>query len=283
MGFERFSSIAFGNAVSGLLSIPAQYVLALLFGVPGLVAGLALGETIRWLIGSYNLRKTMKERGVRFSQGSRSEFGEILRYAIPSTISGAMVGVATFVCSLVIGKFGAGFDDVGIYNASQQFRMALTFIATQASASLVPVVASVAESGDRIATRDVMIKALIGAVAPTLLGSFVLAAFSPWLSQLFGKDYEGRILVILLVVLATPIQAANMVGITSLNALRRPLDSLSSTILFALSMVVVTTMLPTAEGLALATALGSLLALTVLAYKLRGLLFDTDRERSGHG
>lgn len=274
MGFEKFSSIAFGNAISGLLSIPAQYVLVRILGIPGFIAGVALGETIRWLVGSYNLRIVMRANGVHFEQGRVSEFREMLCYAIPNTFSGAMVGSATFFCSLIIGKTGAGFGDVGIYNAAQQFRMILTFVATQACASLVPIVASVAATGDQKATKEVIEKAFVGAVTPTVVGSLALSVLSPWLSMVFGESYGGRTIVVLLVIAMAPIQAANMVGISSLNALRRPLDSLSSTVLFAISMVIVTKIIPSAEGLALATALGSLLSLFMLLYKLRSIVFS---------
>jgi O-antigen/teichoic acid export membrane protein len=106
-----------------------------------------------------------------------------------------------------------GYAEMGLFNAANQWRMAVLFLPTALGASLMPVLSSLHSEQRRPTYRKVIIINLIlaGGISTAIAGAVALA--SPWISAMYGADFERAApVIVLLCATAVLISLGNVVG-----------------------------------------------------------------------
>ncbi|OYV02439.1 MAG: hypothetical protein CFE45_00280 [Burkholderiales bacterium PBB5] len=268
-GFEAFRASAVANLVSGLLGVPLQILGAWWWGVPGFVLGLAAAEAVRWLVGQRALARLMREAGIHWQRPQRAVLRELLGFGLPSMLASMLVGPVLLVSFAVVGRQPGGYAEVGLFQATQQFRNLLIFVAVQSTGAIVPVLAAAHGSGDRAGVARGLRRAVVWAAAGSALLAAGLVVVAPWVMGGFGPTFGAHWSLLWWLALLAPVQAVNTVGIAVLGGINRAWATLCATAGFALGALTIVTWRPDALGLVLSQGGGSVLAMLVIAWALR--------------
>ena len=269
MGFEAFRATAASNLIGGLVGIPLQVLGAWKWGVNGFVLGLAAAELLRWLVGRRALTAAMAKEGVRWQRPRRADVAQLLHFGVPSMMASMLVGPVLLLSFGIVGRQAEGYAEVGLFQAAQQYRNLLIFVAVQSASAIVPVLAAAHGAGDRIALARSLQRATLWSFAASALMSLLLVAAAPWAMWGFGPGFQEHWILLCWLALAAPMQALSAVGSAVLSALNRPWTLLLATAVFALGALAWVWQMPTAVGLVLSQGFGSVLALAVMAWAVR--------------
>lgn len=269
MGFEAFRATAASNVLSGLIGLPLQVFGAWQFGVPGFVLGLACTELLRWLLGRRALALAMAEGGVHWQRPTRGDLAKLLNFGVPSMLASMLVGPVLLISFAIVGRQPGGYADVGLFQATQQFRNLLIFVAVQSASAIVPVLAAAHGAHDRAGLARGLRRVMAWSAVSSLLLSLALAVVAPLAMRGFGQAFAAHWTLLWWLALLAPMQALNAVGIAALTAINRPWSVLLATSVFACGALLAVVQLPTALGLVLSQGAGSMLALLVVAFALR--------------
>ena len=268
-GFEAFRAMATSNVVGGVLGVPLQVLGAWKFGVPGFVLGLATAELLRWLLGRRALARAMAAAGMAWQRPHRAELAQLLGFGLPSMLAGMLVGPVLLVCFAIVGRHQGGYAEVGLFQATQQFRNLLIFVAVQAASAIVPVLAAAHGAHDRPGLARGLRRAVLWSAGSSALLSLLLVVAAPLAMRGFGQAFASHWTLLWWLALLAPLQALNAVGSAALSAVNRPWTLLLATVVFACGALATVLHTPTAFGLILSQGLGSLLALGMIAWALR--------------
>lgn len=198
-GFEDFKSIAKLSVIQGIISCPIFVVFTYLFEVNGLILGHFFVSCIMLILYEIANYKTRKGYGISIDiKGIKQEAKIIWRFSIPSLLSNIMVGPVTWLGNTFITSIENGYFELGIFNAANQWRAALTFIPTAVGNVILPLV--IANKGEDRLER---INILFGWVIVTCI-AIPLLAFPEIITFLYGDEYMGQsfnvsILIIVLI------------------------------------------------------------------------------------
>lgn len=268
-GFEAFRASATANAASGVLGIPLQLLGAWEFGAPGFVIGLAATELLRWLLGLRVLANAMTKAAVKWEQPRWADIRQLLSFGLPSMLASLLVGPVLLVSFAIVGRQPQGYAEVGLFQATQQYRNLLVFVSVQSAAAIVPVLAAAHAAQDRQGLGRGLRRASALSVGSSIPLSMLLTVLAPWAMNGFGPAFAGHSSLLFWLALLAPIQALNAVGMAILCASDRPWTSLLVTVVFAIGALTTVLQMPTSLGLILSQGLGSIPALAVIAWAMR--------------
>lgn len=198
-GFEDFKSIAKLSVIQGTISCPIFVVLTYLLKVNGLIFGHILVSCIMLILYGIVNYETRKKHGISIDIKGISQEAIILwRFSIPSLLSNVMVGPITWIGNTFITSIENGYFELGVFNAANQWRTALTFIPTAVGNVILPLI--IANKGEEKLER---INILLGWVIVISI-AIPLLAFPEIITFLYGDEYIGQsfnisILVIILI------------------------------------------------------------------------------------
>ncbi len=268
-GFEAFRASAISGLVGGVAGVPLQLLGAWQAGVPGFVLGLAAAEALRWAVGARALAGEMRRHGLAWARPQAADLRRLLGFGVPTMLAGLLVGPVQLACLAIVGHQSAGYGEVGLFQATQQFRNLLIFVAVQSASAVVPVLAAAHGAGDHAGLARGLRKAALWSVGASLLLGLPLALLSPWAMGGFGAAFAGHASLLVWLAVLAPVQALNAVGSSALSAVDRPWTLLTATALFAVGALAIVVALPTALGLVLSQGLASVPACAWMAWSLR--------------
>lgn len=257
-GFEAFRAAALSGLMAGLVAVPLQVGGAWQAGMPGFVLGLAVAEALRWSIGYRALRVEMRRHGIAWQRPRWADLRRLLGFGLPTMLAGLLVGPVQLACLAVVGRQPQGYDEVGLFQATQQFRNLLIFVAVQSAAAVVPVLAAAHGAGDRVGLARGLRRAAGWSFAASVILAAALALLAPWAMAGFGAEFSRQSHLLVWLAVLAPAQALNAVGSSALSAVDRPWTLLGATTLFAIGALGISVHAPTALGLVLSQGLASL-------------------------
>lgn len=141
-GLEAFKTIARVNLWSGLLSFPCLVVGAYLAGVTGAVWGLVASLAFNAVLNHQALRRETRRLGIKIGSGLNREGMQVLwSFSLPSLLSSVLGWATTWACAAILVNTSGGYGEMGITNATNQWRAALMFIPGLLTSTLLPVLA----------------------------------------------------------------------------------------------------------------------------------------------
>ena len=165
---------------------------------------MAAGFSINWALNHLALRREAAAAGIplRFLRWPR-ELNVLWRFSVPAMLGGALVGPVNWACSALLVNRPNGYGEMGVFNAANQWYMAIMFLPGVFGQILLPVPSERYGADDHSRSAKV-VKLAIGAIALTVMPFVIgLSLLSPFVMGLYGAGFrEGWPTLVVVVVTA---------------------------------------------------------------------------------
>ena len=211
-GFEAFKSIAKVNLWTGLASFPLLLGGAYWGGLRGAVWALAGNMAISWLLNHLALRRESAHHKVPFSsKGCFAEWPILWRFSLPAALGGIMVSPVLWACSAMLVNQPDGYGQMGLFDAANQWRMAILFIPGVIGQIVLPMLSNLNGLDDQLRYQKALkYNAFItGGVA--LAVALPVALLAPSIMRSYGPGFEEGSLALVLLAISTVLVALNTV------------------------------------------------------------------------
>jgi O-antigen/teichoic acid export membrane protein len=213
-GFEAFKSIAQINFLAGMATFPLMVGGAWCWGLQGALLGLLTSQAINCGLNFLGVRALARRAGIPLAfNGVFKESRIIWSFSVPALLSGVMVGPVNWCCSALIVNQPGGYSEMGIFNAANQWRLAILFFPSMLASVSLPILSSLWGASSISGFRKVL-KANLGiSLISTILIAFPVALAAHLIMSCYGDAFAfgSRVLAVLCVV-ATVEATLNVVG-----------------------------------------------------------------------
>jgi len=213
-GFEAFKLIARVNLARGVVSFPLTIGGVLLWQLPGAVLGLVAAAFAGCLFAHTALRRESLHAGicVRFDK-IWLERRVLWGFSTPAFLSGAMVGPVTWVCNAMLVNQPNGYAEMGLFNAANQWRTAVSFLPSILSQPLLAMLSSMHGTGaSKSYSRLLFGNVLLVSFATAGMAGAVIGG-SRWIVGAYGPEFaRAKPVLILLVLTAVLSSTAAVIG-----------------------------------------------------------------------
>ena len=261
VGFEAFEAISLVNLAVGLASFPLLVGGAYFGGLEGIAWGLAIALALNWLLNHIALvRQAARFHvSVTFRDCTR-EWSVLWRFSLPASISGAMVGPVFWACNAFLVNQPDGYGEMGIFNAANNWRMAILFIPGVVTGVVLPMLSSLNDYRDRKRYLTVLkVNAFIAGGTAFIL-AVPIALASRWIMRGFGPGFEEGFWVLACLATSTVLVAVNNVVGQAIASKGRMWVGFGFNALWALTLLVASRILVHRGYGALGLALALLIA-----------------------
>lgn len=207
-GFDAFRAIASVNLAKGVLSLPITVAGVVLWGLRGGVLALVVAAAVGSFLNQLAIRRECASSGIRVRYSSMwSERGVLWDFSLPAFLSGAMAGPATWAAQTMLVNEPGGYAEMGVFNAANQWRMALLFVPGLLGLPLVALMSTPRAVGEENRSRKLLFSSILacGAVAvPVALGVILLR---DQIMGTYGAAFAGRGRVLTFAVLSAALVA----------------------------------------------------------------------------
>ncbi|MQA28769.1 MAG: oligosaccharide flippase family protein [Luteitalea sp.] len=281
-GFEAFRRIAWINLVTGIVSLPFMVAGALLAGLTGAVWGAVLTLATNVIVGHAALRgeRRLHRVPVRYL-GSRREWRVLFGFSLPAVLSGLLVVPVNWVCQAILVNQPGGFDEMGLFNAANQWRMAILFLPGVLSGVVTPAFAGLARPEDHHRYRRLLWYNMGFNVAASIAIALPVSLLSPFIMSGYGPSFVSGYPVLIVLCFTTVIYSGMSVIGSAIVGRGLMWWGVAQNAIWATVMIAATWQLrhQGAIGLAVATLLAYLVHLLSSAFlygKIIGKPGDTD-------
>lgn len=145
-GLEAFRAIARTNLIRGLVNCPLMVVLVWLYRVEGAVLATVATAGVGWWVNFRAVRGECRRAGVpTHLKPDRADLPVLWHFSLPALISGALLGPVLWIANTLLAQQPEGYGQVGLVNASAQWRQLLLFLPTVVNQVALPPLASALE------------------------------------------------------------------------------------------------------------------------------------------
>jgi O-antigen/teichoic acid export membrane protein len=202
-GFEAFKTIAKVNLWAGIANFPLMVGGVYFAGIKGAVWGLVASMFVNWVLNHITIKNEAYRVGVHITYNHcLQEWGILWKFSFPAALAGIMVGPVNWVCNAMLVNQPNGYAEMGIYNAANQWFIALLFLPGIIGQIVLPMLSERLGEKDKESSKAVLmlsIKLNCLIVLPLVIGGCLA---SPFIMQLYGDGFREEWLT-LVVVLVT--------------------------------------------------------------------------------
>jgi O-antigen/teichoic acid export membrane protein len=139
-GLEEFRSIAAVNLLRGAAGFAGAVTGAALAGLEGTIAGLAAGAAAGLVFSQIALRWAARRHAVPIRyRGAWQERSRLWQVSLPGMLSGAISMPAIWLANALLVHQPMGYQQMGIFNAANQWRTAIQFLPAILSQAALPI------------------------------------------------------------------------------------------------------------------------------------------------
>jgi len=254
-GLEAFDLVARVNFLRGLASFFGLILGAWIWGVEGAVVGLVLVGVITTLVTQRMLRRASRKSGVDICYRSAVlEWRVIFSFYLPTVITGIVVFPVTWIGNAMLVNQPNGYQEMGVFGAANQWRMAVLFLPTVIAQPALPILSNL--YGDNIIAdfRKVLRMNLILAFSTALIPALAIVICSSRIMRVYGADFAEGSEVLTVLVLTTVLSAVIAVVGTAIASTGKKWHSTGLNIIWAVTFIGVSSMLVHYGALGLAFA-----------------------------
>ncbi|AQT68326.1 O-antigen translocase [Anaerohalosphaera lusitana] len=187
-GYESFGKIALANTVSGITGLVGIILLAQLLGGLGVILGLLLRMAVQVMALGALVFRELRVQGIRPAPiHKRESFKMLFSFGLPAFLGGIVPSIA-FWASAVLLTREAGYEQMAIFDAANQFRAGILTLHSAAGMILLPVFSNMFEKEKSRYERVIGKVLTINIVLAGMIFAGI-AALSPFLMGLFGEKY----------------------------------------------------------------------------------------------
>jgi len=211
-GFEAFKTIAKVNLGVGLASFPLLVGGAYWGGLHGAVWALLLNMAVNWLLNHLALRKEAVRFGVPFAfRGCTCEWPILWKFSLPAALGGFMVSPVLWGCNALLVNQPGGYGQMGIFDAANQWRMAVLFIPSMVGKIALPMLSNLNGLDDQVRYWKMLKYNIILNGGVGLAIALPIALLAPWIMQSYGEGFEEGCWVLVCLVFSAALIAINSV------------------------------------------------------------------------
>ncbi len=213
-GFEAFRSIAKVNVWVGLTSFPLLVGGAYLGGLLGAVYGLAINMGIHCFLNYLAMHRETKRRNINFLfKRCASEISVLWTFSVPATLSGIMVSPVFWICNVFLVNQLDGYVQVGIFDAANQWRIAILYIPSMVGQIVLPMLSSMGGEGDLERYKKVLRYNLLINIITSAVIALPIAIFSTLIMAAYGDGFvDGKWVLVILAISAVFVAVNSVVG-----------------------------------------------------------------------
>lgn len=197
-GFEAFKARAKVNVAAGLFGLPVTLAGAYWGGRMGTICGFLGAACFLATLNSLVLKHKARLAGVILTWKEwYLEAPLILKFGIPAMASSLITTPVDWFCVTLLVREGGGFQELGVYNAANQWFSAIMFLPSVLSVVSIPILSDLIGKKQwdvvgRLTWKSVRLHSLV--IIPTL----ALAIASPWIMRAYGPGFEVGVPVMIL-------------------------------------------------------------------------------------
>lgn len=215
-GFQAFRAIAWVNVTSGICALSCTVVGAKMQGTLGAVSGLSLSQILTTALYMLAVRRESQRYGVTL--GYRRCWGEwamLWRFSAPALLSNLVFTPAFWLCNSIMVNQMGGYAEAGIYNAANQWRVAILFLPTAFGSVTLPMMAGLHGVRDRKGYYRVLWAGVGLSVGAAAVVALPIVLCGSLIMQGYGAGFTTGAIVLRLLACASIIMAGlNVVGQT---------------------------------------------------------------------
>jgi O-antigen/teichoic acid export membrane protein len=280
-GFEKFKSIARINLVAGIAAFPLMLIGTYWAGINGAVWGLVGSSLVNWSLNFFALKSASRELSLpRFSRPGRQEYLILWKFSLPALLGGLMVSPALWICNAMLVNQPGGYGEMGIFNAANQWRIAILFLPGVVEAFILPVCSSLRGEGNWKGYKKVLLYNVYFNAAVTLVAAIVISFCAPLILRGYGNGFESGRLVLVVLCFAAALTAMTGVSGLLIASEDRMWSGLVLNLIWAITLIGSTRMLVSRGALGL--ALANLIAYTVHLVTVGVFAFYVIRRSQGN-
>lgn len=209
-GFEAFRETARTYFISAVVAFPVIVCGLYFFRLPGVICGLGLQYALNALLQRLALQRIARAQGVPITyRETRREAGILWRFSIPAALSAWCLTPVTWICNTMLVRSAFGYADMGIFNAANQWRMAILFIPITVGQAIIPMLSNLRGVGDRAGYRKLNRLSFLVSGGVSLLVAVVVILLSPILLGGYGNGFIDGKLTFIILIASTVIIAVN--------------------------------------------------------------------------
>ncbi len=208
-GFEAFSSIAMISVIRAVSNAIMVCLFTPHWGLTGAIWASAGSMTISAVVAECQLKRLCNRYLVRASSRRWTVGLSVFwRYSVPTLMSAAITSSATMMALRSLSLSSGGLAEVAVFNVANQWRLSLLLLPALLGQVTLPILSSLHGPSERNAKIKV-IKTAILANTVVALGAFIFFnLFAGPILRAYGKTYEGRHDVMIVLLLSTVLLAA---------------------------------------------------------------------------
>ena len=207
-GFEAFRSVAIVDIAAAIPGCGIVIAGVLTAGVKGAIAGLVAGVGLQLIGYCFYLRRELDNHGISIIyRGCFAEWPVLVKFSAPALLAAALGGPVNWVCSAIVVNQPAGYAQMGLFNAANQWRGAILLLPLTLSAPLLPVLSSLFGK-ERAKYLRVLLAGTIVNTALALIAAAAVIIFSHRIMAIYGKEFVGGTSVLVCLVLSAVIAAS---------------------------------------------------------------------------
>lgn len=184
-GLGKFRELAKINALLGLITFFASFLLATFYGFIGALAALALSQLFNLIWNFYKINKLLPDVYIPLN---RHLSQEMLKFSLPVVLQeGIYVISSWFVAYLVV--IYADFGEFGMYTAAMQWNAVVLFVPGILSNVMLSHLSAQTSNAVR---HQQLFKATLGInIFTTILPALAVGLFSGFIAKLYGPSFDG--------------------------------------------------------------------------------------------
>lgn len=191
-GLEAFRAIARVNTWSGLAGFALMVGGAYLSGLEGAVLGLVAVLAVNWALNRRALSSEADAARIPLGvEGAWRESAVLWRFSVPAALSAIMVGPAYWVCSAIVVNRPRGYEEMGLFNAANQWFGALLFLPGILGQVVLPVLSERLATADHDQPVRVLTASIVGNGLTVVPLAVIISVASPLIMLFYGPDFRS--------------------------------------------------------------------------------------------
>lgn len=270
-GLEAFKATARISVIRGLLSFPLLVAGVWFFGLIGAVGATVLVGAVGWWLSQNALRRECARVGIRVSyRGTREDLPILWHFSLPALLSGAMVAPVMWLAYAMVANQPGGYGELGLFNATNQWRTALMFLPAVLLRVALPLMASSVDVRRSSDFGKTLLLTQSLTVAIVLPAGALLMFLAEWIMRLYGGDFGNGAPVLIGVLCSIMISSIGTAAGAAIEAKGKMWAALALNLSWAVVLIAVVWLTAGHWG-AKSLAFGSALAYLVMS--LWGFLY----------
>lgn len=210
-GLESFRSVAWLNALDGVLVSGCAIVGARIGDVNGAMLGLSIAATVSAAVKHTAMTRHCSGSGIRVSRPtSPTDWPALWRGALPAIVLGLVFFPCDWCARLLLSRQPGGFAELGIFTAAYAWGQTVLFLPAHVVGPTQSIFANLLGAGQVRSFRRLVRLTVASAIALALLTAVILSWWSGRIMAIYGGAFVDGGKVLLVIALAHVFYAATM-------------------------------------------------------------------------